>query len=228
MRFRPRPVRVRGVIFDLDGTLIHSAVDFTKLKRRTIEFLMKRGLSAEIFSMDMKTYEIMWCASTLFKEKGVTEENIALTNREVSEMWNQIELESVGKTTPIDGANETLLELKKRGFKIGVVTRSCREYAVEALRITGLLEYVDVLVGRDDTARPKPSPDPLIKAIRTLNLRTDETVMIGDNIDDAQCACGAKVRFIGIMRESSALRAFEGAKFEALHNDLENLIDMLG
>lgn len=226
MRFRPRPVRFRAVIFDLDGTLINSAVDFVELKKRTIELLRQKGLSAEIFSTEMKTYEIMWRASTLLREGGVTEEDIALANREVSDVWNRIELESVDKTTSIDGANETLLELKKRGFKIGVVTRGCREYAMEALRITGLLESVDVLVGRDDTVQPKPSPDPLIKAIRTLNLRLDEAVMIGNNTDDAQCAYTAKVRFIGITREPSTLRDL-GTGFETLLTDLNNLIPML-
>ncbi len=226
MRFRPRPDLVRGVIFDLDGTLVHSAIDFTKLKRKTIEFLMERGLPAEIFSMDMRTSEIMQFASTLLKEKRATEEEISMMKNAVNKMWNQIELESVGKTTPIDGANKTLLELKKRGLKIGVVTRSCREYALEALKITGLSENVDVLVGRDDTAQPKPSPDPLLKAIKALSLGTDEVVMIGDNIDDAQCACNAKVYFIGFIRGSSTI-AFEGAKLETLHINLENLIDML-
>ena len=221
------PVQIRSVIFDLDGTLIHSAVDFIKLKKRTIKLLSQSGLPAEMFSMEMKTYEIMQYASKLLKDQRVKEEEITLTNRKVSEAWNRIELESVDKTKPTAGAEKVIQTLRKRGLKIGVVTRGCREYAVEALKLTGLLESVDILIGRDDSSRPKPSPEPLMKAINKLNLRPDEAVMIGDNIDDAQCAFSAKVRFIGIIQRQQTIRTFEGTRFEAILTNLEDLLDIL-
>jgi len=198
---RPKVHHVKAVIFDLDGTLVHSAVDFKLLRKETITFLVSKGLTAEQFSTDMKTLEIMQLATDLFQKNGLPEHDILLINREVEELWNRVELRTVDKTTPIEGARETLVKLKERDIKIGIVTRGCREYAIEALKRTQLLELVDVIVGRGDTYQPKPSPDPLNKAIQMLNLTNDEVVMVGDNINDAQCAWSAKVRFMGVHLE---------------------------
>ena len=223
---KPHPVRVKAVIFDLDGTLVHSAVDFPKLKRETIDFLVRKGLPAERFSTDMKTYDIMRLASMLFREKSFAEQDFPLVTK-IEEMWNRIELESVDKTAPIEGAKSTLQKLKRQGIRVAIVTRGCREYALEALRVAGLLDMVDVIVGRDDATHPKPNPEPLLKAIETLSLGTDDVVMVGDNIEDAQCAHGADVRFIGVTLGKSTTETFRDLRCEAILEDLQNLINLL-
>lgn len=218
--------QLKAIIFDLDGTLIHSAVDFMKLKRKTLELLALQGLSAKKFSTQMKTYKMIQLASTLFDKKGFTKQDFELAKKKIEEVWDLIELESVKKTTTIEGVEDMLINLKKKGFKIGIVTRGCRKYAIEVLKILGLLNLVDVLVGRDDTPEPKPSPEPLIKAIKTLGFRTGETIMVGDNIEDAQCALSAKVRFIGVTSISSTRVAFEKLRCEAVLSDVKNLIQL--
>lgn len=224
---RPRPTRVKAVVFDLDGTLIHSAVDFARLKRETIDFLTRNGLPAESFSTEMKSYDIMLLASELFRKKGLTEKELTFMSKRIEAIWNWIELESVSKATPVKGAKKTLLELRKRGLKVGIVTRGCREYATEALEITGLPDLVDIIVGRDDVAQSKPCPDPLIKAMETLGLKAEEVVMVGDNVDDAQCAQGAKVRFIGVKSGTSTTKTFKDLKYEVLLEDLGDLTTLL-
>ena len=43
---------VKGVVFDLDGTLIRSSVDFKAMKRRMIEILARYGVPRELLSTD--------------------------------------------------------------------------------------------------------------------------------------------------------------------------------
>lgn len=80
---KPRPIRVRAVVFGLDGTLIHSTVKFTKLKQETIGFLVHKGLSAEKFSTSIKTYEMMRIISTILREKEFTKQDITLVYRKI-------------------------------------------------------------------------------------------------------------------------------------------------
>ncbi len=194
--------RVKAVVFDLDGTLIRSAVDFPKLKRETIDLLARGGLPAERFSAEMKSYEILSLAYELCRERGLTEEKLESMRRRVEAVWNRIEIESVNCAVPVEGVKEVLRELKRRGIKVGVVTRGCRAYALKALAMTNLLEAVDVVVGRDDTAQPKPHPEPLMKALSELGFKTGEALMVGDGVDDALCAREAGVRFAGIRSEA--------------------------
>ncbi len=223
----PRQTQIRAVIFDLDGTLIRSAVNFTRLKRETILFLADKGLPAESFSAEMKSYDIMFLASELFRQRGLAENELTLLCKRIEEIWNRIELESVERATPIEGTNEALLRLREREVKIGVVTRGCRAYATAALKTTGLLDMVDIIVGRDDSTQAKPHPEPLIKALKALGIKAEEAVMVGDNVDDAQCAQGANVRFIGVKSTALVAETTRDLRCEALLKDLGELDGLL-
>lgn len=217
---------LKAVLFDLDGTLVHSTVNFIKLKKQTRDLLAREGLSHDLFSLDLKTYEILQLASRHFEKRGCSESDIAQIFTEIERVWNQIELELVGKTTSIDGVRDTLRELNERGLKIGVVTRGCRNYAKAALRYSSLISMVDVIVGRDD-ALPKPRPDPLIKALHLLEIQADEAVMVGDGEDDAQCAKNGKVRFIGIDPKITNSNLFHDLPCETVIPNLTHLIHIL-
>jgi HAD superfamily hydrolase (TIGR01549 family) len=220
-----RPI-LKAVLFDLDGTLVHSTVNFIKLKNQTIDHLTREGLSPNLFSTEMKTYDILQLASVHLKKRGYLEQDVARVFNKIEWIWNRIELESVNKTVCINGVKKTLRKLKECGLKIGVVTRGCRQYAKEALQNSSLLNLVDVIVGRDD-APPKPRPDPLIKALRMLGFRADEAVMIGDGIDDAQCAKSSKVHFIGIAPEVTAKNSFLDLPCKTIIPNLTHLIRVL-
>ena len=191
--------QIRAIIFDLDVTLIRSAVDFGKLKRETIDLLVGEGLPVEKFSVEMKSYHILSLASELCRQKELSGDEIALIRRKVEAIWNRVELESVRDASLFEGAKDILLWLRKRGIKIGIVTRGCRAYAINALTVTGLLEMVDIVVGRDDTVQPKPHPEPLMRAMSMLGFVAEEVLMVGDSVDDEQCARGAGVHFLRVM-----------------------------
>ncbi len=191
------PSQTRCIIFDLDGTLVHSAVDFTRLKSETIRLLGDLGLSIAGLSERMKTYQIMAKMEEQIK-KGESCLPFEEISRQVTQLWDSCELERVAETTVAVGARKVLETLNERGFSIGIVTRGCHAYAVRALETTGLLQFVDLILGRDDTVNPKPDPEPLLYAMSILNVKRDEVVMVGDSVEDSECARLAGVRFIGV------------------------------
>src|SRR4030042_395342 len=191
---RPKnPPRTRCIIFGLDGTLVHSAVDFVRLKSETIRFLEELGLPIAGLSEKMKTYQIMSKVQEQTKTGGshLPYEEIS---RRVTQVWDSCELERVAETTIADKAREVLETLSGRGFSIGIVTRGCHAYAVRALETTGLLPFVDLILGSDDTANPKPDPEPLLYAMSILHAKRSEVVMVGDSAEDSECARRAGVR----------------------------------
>jgi HAD superfamily hydrolase (TIGR01549 family) len=199
--------KMRAFMFDLDGTLIRSTVDFIKLKRETLNRLSELGIDTQELSEKMKTYEIMSRLKER-EEQGRLVLPYSTIVVDIASIWDRIELENVDKTEKIAGAENVLGILKKRGIGVGVVTRGCRTYAMEALRITKLLHFVDIVLGRDDTDEAKPSPKPLLRAMTCLNVEASETVMVGDNIEDAICAGRAGVVFVGVLTGLSDREAF--------------------
>lgn len=193
-----KPNLAKAFMFDLDGTLIKSAVDFIKLKRETIHRLSELGIDTEGLSEKMRSYEIMARVREL-ESQGKLKLPYSTVVSEVTNVWNRVELETVDKTEKISGADTALRMLKRRKIGVGVITRGCRAYAMEALRVVQLLPFIDVIVGRDDTGEAKPSPEPLLRAMTALHVEPHETVMVGDTVEDATCARRAGVLFVGVL-----------------------------
>lgn len=219
--------QIRTFMFDLDDTLIHSTIDFVKIKRKTIEFYSTQGVSKGSLSPTMKTYELTEKAAAALTMKGLPAPEIYNIIQDASRLWNQIELENVGKTRAVTDARETLQTLKNRKVKVGVVTRSCRKYALTALTAAGLLEFVDIIVARGDCDKHKPDPEPLVQGMRLLGSTEEETVMVGDSMTDFQCSENAKVRFIGFVNGTDNLKGLRRTRCVKLISSLRDLISML-
>jgi len=190
---------VKGVVFDLDGTLIRSSVDFKAMKRRMIDILARYGVPRELLSTDKTTVENLRRAERIWDEMGVDQEVRSKALREVEEVMNEAELEALPTVEAIEGVREALEKLRGKGLKLAVLTRGHQTYAVEALRRTGLLELIDVILTRDTVRKPKPDPEALLEAAERLGLGVDEIIFVGDHPMDSACAEGASVRFIAVL-----------------------------
>jgi len=203
---RPGSSRSRCVVFDLDGTLVRSTVDFIKLKLETIRLLNELGLLTTGLSEKMKTYEIMARVRKYVENHGASLSYDDILRR-VTHIWDSVELENVNKTTVMPCAVQVLERLRNRQFSIGIITRGCHVYAVRALETTALLPYVDIILGRDDTTNPKPDPEPLLCMMTIFGAKPSEVVMVGDSVEDSECARLAGVRFIGVQGGTFSLEA---------------------
>ena len=83
----------------------------------------------------------------------------------------------------------TLQWLKDSGYALGVVT-SGPEYQRLKLKLTGLEEYFDVIVTRDDVKAIKPEPRIFLHALEKLGVEPGEAVYVGDSL--TQDVYGAK------------------------------------
>jgi phosphoglycolate phosphatase len=133
------------------------------------------------------------------KTKQLNDKTISSVMDQIDSTIDKIELENVNNTKPIVGALEILRSFKQEGRKIGVLTRGCREYAEKALSVTKMIEMVDILLARDDVAKPKPDPLHLFQIIEVLELTPQQVLLIGDSTLDASCAQSVGVKFIGVL-----------------------------
>ena len=195
---------LKAVIFDLDGTLINSAIPFKKMKRRIIEYLESIGVTRGLSNEEMLNFEITRKAVDDLKSKGFSQKYIKKVLDEVSDIMNEVELESYKDASLIPNVPETLEALKKLGLKIGLMTRSCREYTEKVLRRFDLWRFFDVIIARDDVENPKPDPSHAIKLLEILNVSAEETLFVGDHWSDAECAKKAGLNFVLFMQKEAA------------------------
>ena len=84
--------------------------------------------------------------------------------------------------------------LTHAGLELGIVTSKPHQVARRGLRITGLEEYFQFVIGFDDVVHPKPHPEPVNMALRLSGRGRDEAVFIGDSPHDLIAGRAAEVR----------------------------------
>ena len=121
---------------------------------------------------------------------------------------------------------DTLSALRGAGVKTCVVTnRGMASFAVES---AGLGQWVDAAVGADDVRRPKPDPEPVLKALELLGAGPGEAVYVGDTAIDIQAAQGAGVFAVGITTGAIGRGELERAGADQVIDRLGELLGVIG
>lgn len=201
---------VKAVVFDLDGTLMDSKIDYEKMGNRIRELLVSRGLP-EPLEDRRKVYRVISGGAATLREYGLPEASLEATMAEMETIMNDIELEALDAMELKPYAREVVAELHGAGLGLGVATRSHREYTLRGLKRYDMLRFFHQVVARDDVPYPKPDPRHLLYTIRLLGVDPEDTLFIGDTTTDLQTADAAGVEFIGYWRDESwAQRLMEG------------------
>ncbi len=219
-------MRLKAMVFDLDGTLIDSKIDYERMAGMIREVLSTAGVADEHLSDRRKIYQIIRGGDRVLAEMGVDPERRPVITADMVKIMNRVELEGAHLSKPMRNAGETLLALRQRGLAIGVATRGCREYAIESMRLTGLNGYVDKCLARDDTPYPKPDPRHLLDVIIHLKSDPSEVIFVGDTSTDLETAEAARVKFIGYKRDEEWGKRLAEAGCNRMVDDLIDLVEV--
>lgn len=97
------------------------------------------------------------------------------------------------KTRAYPGAVETVRALHASGVRLAVVTSKLEVGARRSLGFVGIEDCFTAVVGIDHTVRHKPEPEPVLHALRLLDVSTTRAVFIGDSTHDMYAGRAAGV-----------------------------------
>lgn len=180
---------IRAVLFDLDGTLIHTHIDFDRMKREILELVAATGLDAEMF----RQQDILSILSSAAPQLEDATEFLAESDAALV----RIELGACEGATEAEGATDTLQWLLDRDIRVGIVTRNSPQAVERALSRIPLPH--EVLLTRADTPRVKPDPLHLRLALERLEALPEYSVMVGDHRMDVQAGQAAGMRSVGVL-----------------------------
>jgi phosphoglycolate phosphatase len=219
-------VRLKAVVFDLDGTLIDSRIDYERMAGMIRAVLSFGGVPEEHLSDRRKIYQIIRGGDRVLAEMGVEETRRPGIAADMEKIMNQVELEGAHLSKPMKNSTETLRALRDRGLGIGVATRGCRDYAVESMRLTGLHSYVNKCLARDEVPYPKPDLRHLLDVVTHLGAKPGEVFYVGDTSTDLETANAAKVEFIGYKRDEEWGKRLTDAGCTRMVDDLLDLVEI--
>ena len=185
--------RIRAVVFDFDGTLAETKIDFALMRERVLEVVERWGLGKRI-TPRRYILEIVDEAAALLPV-----EDAARFRAEAGEAMVQVELLSTRTAEPFPGVPETLTRLRARGRRVGIITRNCRR-GVASVIDRHPLEH-EVLLTRDDVERVKPDPEHLHLALAALGVPADAALMVGDHPTDIETGSAAGAFTAGVLTD---------------------------
>ncbi|NRF89525.1 HAD-IA family hydrolase [Paenibacillus frigoriresistens] len=181
--------QVRGIIFDMDNTLLRSRINFQMMKKQVADFLTENDLLQVDFPIQEHTTSTM---IAYVKAKGMPEE----TYTEVMKMvvhYELIGMEGAGLESHV---SELLTMLKSR-YVLIIVTNNAYKAAVHALEKTGIHSYFDLIIGREQMEAMKPSPSGYLAAKQHFpQILEREWISVGDSWIDGRASIDAGIPFI--------------------------------
>ena len=201
---------IKGIIFDLDSTLVQSRIDFPKMKKKIIKLLEENGHPKDSLSpINQTTVQIREAVEEEWEKQKKPENEREELREKITYYMDEGEMESVGNLSEIPGAKDTVTKLRKMGYQLAILTRGHHEYAIEALRKTGMLDSFDLVLARGETPRPKPYKEALDFTVSKMGLQMDEVIFIGDHQIDRDSATNSGCSFIGVATGRRGLKSWE-------------------
>ncbi|MGB3243939.1 MAG: HAD family hydrolase [Sulfitobacter sp.] len=201
------PKKIKGLIFDKDGTLFDFAATWEAWAQA---FLMRLCMGNRARATEMGAVIGFDMESAQFARDSVV---IAGTSGEVSEILLPFfpDMNAQSLTALLNQESERapqreavplmplLIDLRARGLRLGVATNDAERPARAHLGSAGVLDMFDFIAGFDSGHGGKPAPGQLLAFAAAMGLAPDQIVMIGDSTHDLRAGRAAGMTTIGVL-----------------------------
>ena len=188
---------VELIMYDLDGTLVHSVPDLAIAADNTRQDMGMTPIGVERINLFIGNGVPKMIQRTLTDSMdGVVD---AATFVKAQDIFHHHYHSVLGKYSSIyDGVVPFLKEMKARGMVQVVVTNKSEEFTQRLLELMGIAEYFDLVIGGDTLPECKPHPLQLQHALKHFNMPKARALMIGDSVNDVLAAQAASVPVVGL------------------------------
>jgi phosphoglycolate phosphatase-like HAD superfamily hydrolase len=175
-------LKYRGLILDVDGTLIDSNDAHARAFAEALQVPVERVRPLIGKGADKLMPELIgrYDAALAERKKAIFKARFLPGLR------------------PFPRCRELLARFKGLGFRLVAASSAGKDELDDLLAVAGAHDYLEAQIDADDAERSKPDPDIVLAALDKLRLPAAQCLMLGDTPYDAQAAARAGVAFVGL------------------------------
>lgn len=194
--------QLRGVLFDLDGTIFNTEPLHHQFLRKAFRKETGRSLPLSV----LRPYIGLPYRDRLREVFAILKiNNKRLLERVAQQAAILFEREFRPHNTTLDGLRPLLEELRRAKVKMGIVSSAAHDRIHENMIRAAMFPYFSVIIGRDDVHEHKPNPAPYCAGRDGLNVPIEEILAFEDSPLGIASATGAGLRVIGIQSSMTQL-----------------------
>ena len=205
-------MQTKGIIFDLDGTLVDTLDDLTV----SMNYGLRRFGCPERSRDDCR--DMIGSGILKFAESALGPEYKHLAESLVEVMIEHYRDHCLVKTVPYPGFPDVLRTLHQMNIRLAILTNKNQQPA-EVITRHFFGDIFATIIGAKNGQKPKPDPQAALKILELWNLEPQEVLFVGDSEADIQTAEAANVRCVacewGFRSKTQLLAA--GAKMFIQH-----------
>ena len=219
-------IPIKGVIFDLDNTLL----DFMKMKEVAVKSAIRGMIEAGLEIDELKSFKDI---ISIYEEFGWENQKVfdVFLNKSIGYVDNKFLAAGIvayrrareANLLAYPNVNRTLVNLTKLGIKLAVVSDAPSREAWMRIYYLNLYHFFDAVITFDDSGERKPSSIPFEMALKKLKLKPQDSLMIGDWPD--RDVVGAKK--IGMRTAFAVYGDTFGTKYSGADWDLQDISELI-
>jgi phosphoglycolate phosphatase len=215
-------IPLRALLFDLDGTLVDTPQAIVEVTQATLAEMGLPPADAQAIKNGIGLPLPLALGQLIGGGAGFAGDGRSPKGRSIGgplraaeavEIYRRLWRAQVTPRIPqllYPGVAAGLALLKSRGLRLAVVTGKAQDGADSTVDAAGLRPWLDVVLGYNSVANPKPAPDIALAALERLRIPPAEAAVVGDASHDLMMARAAGVRSIAVTygaQPEAALRA---------------------
>ncbi|HPX71775.1 MAG TPA: HAD family hydrolase [Acholeplasmataceae bacterium] len=209
---------IKGIIFDLDGTLLNTIEDINNALNLILENngFPKRTIKQTKLSLGSGSFHLIRTSLP----KSVNQATFLKIHAEYQRYYqNNNDI----LTRPYDGILDAIKELRANGYKLAVVSNK-DDHDVKLLNQNKFQGLIDIAIGARKEKPVKPDPYLVRLALDEMKLTADEVVYVGDSDIDILTAKNANIPMITVTWGFRDLETLERCQATNIIDNPEDII----
>lgn len=212
---------LKGIIFDLDGTLLNTLADITTSLNLTLK---KYGVE----EVDEETVRLrVGNGSRVLVERSLPHLTAAAIDEALADYKQNYAQHFKDQSYAYPGIKELIKQLAAAGIKIGVNTNKFEEMAKELVKKHFSKINTELVLGQVKGRADKPSPQAAEELLKKMGLSKAEVLFVGDSATDIQTGKNAGLKTVGVAWGYRGIKVLKENAADVIIEEAQQLADYI-